>query len=440
VLIYFVKSHNFLQIGRQKNLLYAVSATFVALLYLSLVRRVSVWLEPALPPEASAAILLFVLVVFIEPLQRSLGRMLRETAQRELEIVQRVAQEILEEAKIGDLPRLIEYAEGRIRKSFELSLVQISLGDQALAGAGSGKAETGSVPGFWKPPYFPILRGDVLLGVLRAEPHGAAISGETRAALEFLCEQLPGAVDLCRLIEQKLLLERELAERERLAVLGQMAASISHNLKNPLGSIKTILQVQMEGTELPARLRGETKMVLEEVNRLAATLNQLLKFSRPTVLGDGDASGCDAPAVLEEVLGVLRHEAQRRGVKICNQVHGPGMEVAASKEAVHDILSNLILNALEATPREGSVEIHLAAADGMCGIVIDDSGSGISPDLQQKILEPFFTTKTQGTGLGLTIVARRIAEAGGALKFHSPREHGRGTRCVASLRLKEAVK
>ena len=231
-----------------------------------------------------------------------------------------------------------------------------------------------------------------------------------------------------------------MAERERLAVLGQMAASISHNLKNPLGSIKTILQVQMESAELPARLRGETKMVLEEVNRLSATLNQLLKFSRPTVLGDGEAASCDAPTVLEEVLRVLRHEAERRGVRICDQVKGPGMEVAASKEALHDILSNLILNALEATPREGSVEIQMAATDGVCGIVIDDSGSGISPELQQKILEPFFTTKTQGTGLGLTIVARRIAEAGGALKFHSPREHGRGTRCVASLRLKEVAK
>src|ERR1700732_4372670 len=75
-LIYLVWRHNFLQIGRQKNLIYAVSATFLALLYLSLVRRVSGWLEPVLPPEASAAILLFVLVPFIEPLQRTLGRRL----------------------------------------------------------------------------------------------------------------------------------------------------------------------------------------------------------------------------------------------------------------------------------------------------------------------------------------------------------------------------
>src|ERR1700689_396142 len=81
VMIYLVWRHNFLQIGRQKNLVYAVSATFLALLYLSLVRRVSGWMEPVLPPEASASILLFVLVIFIEPLQRALAKRMRETAQ-----------------------------------------------------------------------------------------------------------------------------------------------------------------------------------------------------------------------------------------------------------------------------------------------------------------------------------------------------------------------
>src|ERR1700730_123634 len=84
VLIFLVYRHNFLQIGRQKNLLYAISATFLALLYLSLVRRLSIRLEPVLPPEATASILLFVLVIFIEPLQRALGRQLQEAAQEEV--------------------------------------------------------------------------------------------------------------------------------------------------------------------------------------------------------------------------------------------------------------------------------------------------------------------------------------------------------------------
>src|SRR5258708_18604442 len=111
------------------------------------------------------------------------------------------------------------------------------------------------------------------------------LSGETKAALEFLSEQFPAAFDLCGLIEEKLRLERELAERERMAALGQMAASISHNLKNPLGSIKTILQVQIESPSLPENFRHESKMVLEEVNRLSSNLNHLLQFSLTAILG-----------------------------------------------------------------------------------------------------------------------------------------------------------
>ena len=289
VLIYLVQRFNFLQIGRQKNLVYAVSATFLALLYLSLVRRLSVWLEPELPPEATASILLFVLVIFFEPLQRLLGRRLQETAHREMDRVQRLTAQIQHEARGGDLNLLVKFIEGRVRDEFELATATLTLLDPSKAELRPPSRPV-AVP-VASPAtasrLFPVEQKAVgCVAVLRAEPHGAAISGETRAALEFLCEQLPGALDLCRLIEEKLRLERELAERERLALVGQMAASISHNLKNPLGSIKTILQVQMENPELPEALRGETKLVLDEIARLSAKLNQLLQFSRPALRGE----------------------------------------------------------------------------------------------------------------------------------------------------------
>src|SRR5467141_1412365 len=133
VLIYLVQQHNFLQIGRQKNLLYAISATFLALLYLSLVRRVGTWLEPLLPPEASASILLFVLVIFIEPLQRVLGRRLQETAHQEMDRVQRLTAEVQQEARQGNLRGLIRFIENRVKDQFEfeaawLDVLQPDLG------------------------------------------------------------------------------------------------------------------------------------------------------------------------------------------------------------------------------------------------------------------------------------------------------------------------
>jgi signal transduction histidine kinase len=259
------------------------------------------------------------------------------------------------------------------------------------------------------------------------------ISGETYAGLELVSEQLPAAFDLCRLIEEKLQLERELAERERLALVGQMAASISHNLKNPLGSIKTILQVQMESPELPESIRGETKMVLEEIGRLSSKLNQLLQFSRPAVRGGVAVASCDARAVLEEVTGVLRHEAERRGVLLAVEVGADGKSVVASAEAVSEILSNLVVNALEATARGGHVKVSAGLnGDGFL-FCVEDDGPGIAESAREKILRPFFTTKTQGTGLGLAIVARRVAEFGGKLDWESPVSSGRGTRFTVML-------
>ncbi len=417
-LIRNVQRFNFLQIGRQRNLIYSVFAAFVGLLYLSLIRRVSLWLDPYLPPEATAAILLFLPVVLFEPLQRGVGKLLRRTAQTEMDHAQRMMAPIQEVARLGDLGKLSLFIERWIGEQLQLAEVILVHGSEVGIGPGDRASEE----------EFVIRQSGRLLGTLRVKAHGAMLSGETAAALEFLCEQLPGALDLCRLIEEKLQLERELAERERLAVLGQMAASISHNLKNPLGSIKTILQVQLESAELPESIRGETKMVLEEIGRLSSKLNQLLQFSRPAIRGGVFVASCDARVVAEEVSGVLRHEAERRGVALDVAVVAEGAKLAASAEAVSEILSNLVVNALEATARGGRVKVSGSAnGDGFL-FAVEDDGPGIPESVREKILQPFFTTKTQGTGLGLAIVARRVAEFGGNLDWESPVRDGRGTR------------
>jgi signal transduction histidine kinase len=451
VLIDLVYRRNFLQIGRQKNLLYAVSATFLALLYLSLVRRVSTRLEPVLPPEATAAILLFLLVVFIEPLQRVLGRILKETAQLEMDRVQKLMAEIRQEARQGSEESLAHFIERRVKETFELAAVRVTFQEERTISEHhrAFAKEAGLGPPVLGRPKVAFSEGKIsesflvggnLVGILRAEPHGAGLSGETRAALEFLCEQLPGALDLCRLIEEKLRLERELAERERLALVGQMAASISHNLKNPLGSMKTILQVQLESPELPDSIRGETKMVLEEIGRLSTKLNQLLKFSRPAVRGGNGTTSCDAVAVIEEVAGVLSHEAERRGLRLKVGISGENARVAISAEALNDIVSNLVVNALEATPCGGEVKVSALRENGSLCVLVEDDGPGIPAALREKILQPFFTTKSQGTGLGLAIVARRVAESSGKVDWESPVKDGHGTRFKVTLPIEEAKK
>jgi signal transduction histidine kinase len=424
-----VQRFNFLQIGRQRNLIYAVFVVFVALLYLSFVRRASLWLEPNLPPEASAALLLFLPVVFFEPLQRRMGKLLRRTAQREVDRAQRLMKPINEVARRGDLQQLKTFSERWIAEQVQLAEAKLEL-DSNRAAPPRARAPTDS-----SSEEFEIWRAGQRLGSLQVRSHGAMMSGETYAALESVCAQLPAAFDLCRLIEEKLELERELAARERLALVGQMAASVSHNLKNPLGSIKTILQLQIESPELPEWMKQETHMVLEEIRRLSEKLNQLLQFSRPGVRNRDRSEQCDAVAVAETVAAVLRHEAENRGVALEVKREQPSLQVATSAEATNDILSNLVLNSLEATSRGGRVHVSLSVQGGNCCLSVEDDGSGIPSALQGKIFQPFFTTKTRGSGLGLAIVTRRLEEIGGELKVESPIREQRGSRFRAILPL-----
>jgi signal transduction histidine kinase len=428
-LIRKVQRFNFLQIGRQRNLIYAVFSAFLALLYFSLIRRISLWLEPYVPPEASAAILLFLPVVLFEPLQRLMGRILRQTAQAEMDHAQRLMGPIQEVARLGNLGKLTAFIEKWISEQLQLAEVKLFLGGAADPELGQAAEEV-----------FAIRQSGHTVGTLRVKPHGAMLSGETAAALEFLCEQLPGALDLCRLIEEKLQLERELAERERLAALGQMAASISHNLKNPLGSMKTILQVQLESPEMPESMRAETKMILEEIGRLSAKLSQLLQFSRPAVIGDERTAKCEACGVAREVVGVLSPEAQRSGVGLELHSTATRLHVAIATEALNDILTNLVVNALDAAARGGHVQVEISQKDGNGLLAVEDDGPGIAAELREKILQPFFTTKTQGTGLGLAIVARRASDAGGKLEFESPVKNGRGTRFRVTLPVEGKMK
>jgi signal transduction histidine kinase len=421
-LISQVRRFNFLQIGRQRNLIYAVFLVFVALLYLSFIRRASLVLEPYLPPEATAALLLFLPVVFFEPLQRIMGKLLRKTAQKEVDRAQKLMGPITEVARLGDLHKLKDFSERWIAEQLQLADVHLELNP---LGAAPMAAEA---PRLSAEETFELRRGVQQLGSLRVRAHGAMISGEIYAALEFLGEQLPAAFDLCHLIEEKLQLERELAERERMALVGQMAASISHNLKNPLGSIKTILQVQLESAELPPALRGETQMVLDEINRLSAKLNQLLQFSRPGVRPSHTGDHCNIVAVAVSVAEVLCHEADSRGASLELTAHSDSCEVAASAEAVNDILSNIILNAIEAVGRAGHVAIGFHTEPDACTVSVEDDGPGLPSGMRAKIVQPFFTTKPRGTGLGLAIVTRRLEELGGRLEIDSPLRESRGSR------------
>jgi len=439
LVVYAIVRYKALGIGSQKNLVYSVSIAFLAVLYLSVVRRVSGWMEPYFPPEATAGFLLFLLLAFFEPLQRLASRLLRRGFQEQVDRLQRLSAKLQREALRGESGRLIEFAEEHIRQEFGLESVRIHLNS---ADANRGRptdemshADKKSRPAWaGQPVRLRLGKPGAEMGELEVVPVGSSISGEASAALDFLAEQLPAVIELCRAIEQKVALERELDERERMALVGQMTASISHNLKNPLGSMKTILQVQLENTELPAALRADLAMVLGELDRLSAKLNQLLQFARPAVRAlTGAQNRIDVSAVAEQATSLLRHEAERRHGRLVFTDDSNGALVAGPEEALADIFSNLIVNAIEAMPDGGQVLVLLACENDRLVLAITDDGPGVSEENRTKLFHPFFTTKPSGTGLGLAIVERRAAELGGEVSCESPVVNGRGARFVVRL-------
>ena len=425
LLLYYLVRRNFLEFGAQRNLIYALPVTFLALLYLALVRRLSGWLEPVLPPEATAAVLLFSLIFLFEPLERVIGPVLQQKFQEGMGGVQRLSIALQQEARHGQVARLVAEAESRIRREYGLAEVRISIPRDATAkplAAPGGLGHTAAVR---------LIKDGQEIGLLEAASTGSYLTGETTAALGFLGEQLPGMIDLARLIEDKVRLERELAERERMASLGQMAANVSHNLRNPLSSMKTVLQVQLENPDLPVDVRRDSTLVVNEIDRMSAKLSQLLRYAKPAVSGQRVA----AVALANQTAVLFRHDAERRNVRF--EFERPTEEIyaLASEEALSEILSNLIVNAIEAQGTGGRVKVGLARSEGRLEIIVEDGGPGISQELREKMFQPYFTTKPAGTGLGLSIVARRVEEMAGTISCESPVRNGKGTRFRLTLPL-----
>jgi signal transduction histidine kinase len=429
VLEYWILRHNFLGIGSQKNLVYAVSGAFLALLYLGLVRRISGWLEPVLPPEATSSILLFILVVLFEPFERGIGRALQRSFKRGLDKMQRLLGELQDRARQGDLVRFIEFVEKRVDEEFGLSVTRLSVPEDAAVEPLRSPGGLGHVA------RIRLVRNGESIGVLEVASSGSVLTGEVTAALDFLGEQLPGLIDLCRLIQDKIELERTLAERERLAMLGQMAASVSHNLRNPLSSMKTILQVQLENRDLKESVRKDLTLVLGELDRLSTKLTQLLRYSKQPMRIAGAEESVEGAATIDDVVNLLRRDAEQRGVAIEFSRTAEDSCVKGSEEALSDIFSNLIVNAVEAQPSGGEVKIETARENGCFVVAISDAGPGIPPGVRSRIFQPFFTTKASGTGLGLAIVTRRLSEIGGTLGCESPVRGGRGTKFTVRLPL-----
>lgn len=222
----------------------------------------------------------------------------------------------------------------------------------------------------------------------------------------------------------------------QMAVLGQFAAHLSHEIRNPLTSIKLNLQkLEREGREgrLPESGVRPVEISLREVGRLDGVVRGVLDLARVRAR---EATTCSLHRLAEETLEVLAGQAEGQGVQIERAFEAGADLVEVDRSQLKGALLNLVLNALDAMPEGGTLRMGTTLRDGRVRLNVADTGPGIPAAARSEIFRPFFTTKSSGTGLGLPLAKRAIEDHGGSLIL-SPEEAGRGTEFVIELPLAE---
>jgi signal transduction histidine kinase len=213
----------------------------------------------------------------------------------------------------------------------------------------------------------------------------------------------------------------------RATELERMSAQLSHELKNPLGAIKALVQLSVR-SERDADIRARLEVVEGEVERMQAILQGYVSFSRP--LDALRPEPVELDALADEVTAVLEARAENAGVTLRRTGTA---RLHADPRRVKEALLNLVANAIEATPAGGLVEIRIASRDGGAEIAVHDTGRGMPLDVLARVGTPFFTTREQGTGLGVLLARSVFVQHGGRLEYESA--PGRGTVATGTLPL-----
>src|SRR5215213_1613594 len=423
LLAYYIYRYRYLEIIIEESLIVVTFATVVLTVYVFGIRTIGDWMTQryGIRPGLVEALLILALALLAAPLRGWLAQRFHKLFEREAALYKEIVARIGSYAgQYKDLSDLLHFVEERTTDALGLRRLRIFVGEsEAWVKLVLEKSKESG----WEPVEddpvltdqgfklaYPLRREDKVEGLLALDAASASLTPDARSILGLLADQVAIAIDDSRLLEENLRLERELAERERLAALGRMAATVAHEIKNPLSAIKSIAQVMREDEGLRNEYGRDLGLIVGETDRLSQSVTQLLSFARRESPAGQPLS---VDELVRSVVDLFRASAKEQGIVLDLRVKVEAELAGKSVSALRDALSNLLLNALQATPQGGRVELIAAASDGELVISVQDSGPGVPVDLRERIWEPFFTTRQRGTGLGLAIVRKRLQEVGG---------------------------
>ena len=448
LLAYYIYRYRYLELIIEESLIVATFAAVVLTIYLYGIRTIGDWLTSRyrVTPGVVEALLILMLALAAAPLRGWLAARFHALFAKETALYRQIVARIGSHAgQHKQLPELLHFVEEKTEQTLALRRARIVVADRAATNNGEPtpqKAEPWienilrrSEHGNWVAVEddevleergfnvaYPLRREDRVAGLLLIDAPASSLTSDARAVLEILAGQIAIAIEDWRLVEENVRLERQLAERERLAVLGQMAATVAHEIKNPLSAIKSIAQVMREDESLRTDYAHDLSLIVGETDRLNQSVTQLLSFARKQ-------APAERPQRIDElvhsVTTLFQANANEQQIAIECTLDVDTEVSGVAVPAVRDSLSNLLLNALQASPPRSRVSVIVLHEGDQLIVQVQDSGAGVPTELQQRIWEPFFTTKQRGTGLGLAIVRKRMQEAGGLARL-APSANGQG--------------
>ena len=324
-----------------------------------------------------------------------------------------------------------QYGEGEANPLLDLDAAAVTTSLSGIPTA-SGLYEHGG--SFLKTGYAPILVGERIAGAVGVEASAGffqILRGLGRAlvgAAVFVTLAL-GAMGVLfsAILNRQGRLEHRLRQTETLAALGQMTAMVAHEIRNPLGIIRGAAETLEERYDLA---QDEVyRFIPEEVDRLSQTLTTYLDFA-----SSGTAGGTeDVRESLVRTLDILTPDLERKHIEIHRDLESGDFPTAGSSRLLQQAFLNLVFNARDAMPHGGTLHVTLRRENRRAVVTVRDSGKGMESAVLDRALTPFFTTKDQGSGLGLAVVHRTVQENGGSLNIES--SPGQGTTVRLSIKL-----
>jgi signal transduction histidine kinase len=230
------------------------------------------------------------------------------------------------------------------------------------------------------------------------------------------------AAHIKRIVDDLQAARREALLADRLRAVGEMAAGVAHELRNPLTSVKLLMQTAADGDG--GLTEEHIHVVVEQVARMENTIQRLLDFARPPKMKQVRQ---DLRETLQRALNLAEGYARQQSVSIERDCPPDPVIVTSDPEQLHQVFVNLVMNAVEAMPDGGVLNIAMqcvASPEPLCRIRFCDTGGGIPEEIMQRIFEPFVTNKERGTGLGLAICRRIVEQHGGKLSVANLPQRG----------------